>query len=266
MHTTVAAVILGFVEGVTEFLPVSSTGHLLVAEALMKSHQSDAFNVLIQIGPIVAVTVVFWKHIFHLLTGLGDPKVRDEVLKLLASFVLTCIGGFVAKKMGLKLPETVLPIAIATLVGGVVIFLAERLARGRTLGDSVTWSVAVAVAGGQLLAAVFPGTSRSGAAVIAALLLGLSRPAAVRFAFLVGIPTMFAAGALQLKEAVGLGQTAELLSPAALTAFAVATVTAWLSVVWLVKFVQKNTFVPFAWYRLGLGAVLLVLMAMKVVA
>jgi undecaprenyl-diphosphatase len=126
--------------------------------------------------------------------------------------------------------------------------------------------VAIAVAVGQLLAAIFPGTSRSGAAVMFALFLGLTRPAAVRFAFLVGIPTMFAAGALQLKEALSAGHAGALMAPEAIVAFVIATVTAWVAVVWLLKFVQSRNFMPFAWYRLGLGILMLVLMALKVVA
>jgi undecaprenyl-diphosphatase len=266
MDGMINAAILGIVEGVTEFLPVSSTGHLLITESLLKYHQSDAFNVLIQVGPIIAVTLVFWKHILKLITGLADPQIRDEALKLVISFALTGAGGLVAKKLGLKLPETMMPIAIATLIGAVVIFLVEMRARGRKLSETISWPVAIAVAAGQLLAAIFPGTSRSGATVMAALLLGLSRPAAVRFAFLVGIPTMFAAGALQLKEAISAGQTAALVAPEAIVAFIVATVTAWLSVIWLLKFVQTRDFIPFAWYRLGLGIVMLALMAMKFVA
>jgi undecaprenyl-diphosphatase len=260
----VNSIILGIVEGITEFLPVSSTGHLLIAEHLLKVQESDAFNVLIQVGPIFAVTIVFWKDILMFITGLKDRVTRDELIKLAASFVLTGIAGFIAKKAGLKLPETVLPIMAATIAGAFVIFWAEQRVKGRTLGDTVTWWAAVAVAAGQMLAAIFPGTSRSGAAIIAALLLGLSRPKAVRFAFLVGIPTMFAAGGLQLKEAIDAGQAAELTDPHALAAFAVATVTAWLSVVWLLKFVRRNTFVAFAWYRLALGAAMLALLALGV--
>jgi undecaprenyl-diphosphatase len=260
----ISAIVLGIVEGITEFLPVSSTGHLLIAEGMLNSHQTDAFNVLIQVGPIIAVTLVFWKHILGLITGLGDAKKRDEVIKLGASFIITGAGGLIATKLGLKLPETVLPIAIATLVGGAAIFFIEQHAKKKTLNEVITWPVAIAVALGQLLAAVFPGTSRSGAAVMAALLLGLSRPAAVRFAFLVGIPTMFAAGALKIKEAIGLGQASALTAPATLVAFAVATVTAWLSVLWLLKYVQTRNFIPFVWYRFLLGGVLIGLLATNV--
>lgn len=264
MDNFVNAVALGIVEGITEFLPVSSTGHLLIAESFLKSQQSDAFNVLIQVGPIVAVTLVFWKYILGLITGIGTPEKRDEIMKLAVCFFLTGIGGLIAKKFGLSLPETVLPIAIATLIGGVIIFFVERHARKRTLNEVITWPIVFAVAMGQLVAAVFPGTSRSGAAVMAALLLGLARPAAVRFAFLVGIPTMFAAGALQIKEAIDLGQSAALLSQEAIIAFIVATITAWLSVIWLLKFVQTRDFIPFVYYRLILGVMMIGLLAINV--
>jgi undecaprenyl-diphosphatase len=259
------AIILGIVEGITEFLPISSTGHLLIAEQFLHTHKSDAFNVCIQVGPIVAVVLVFWKDIVKLLTGLGDPATRDYCFKLAASFVLTGIAGIIVKKLGLKLPETVIPIAVATFIGGGVIFWAENRVKGETLSDSVSWAVVVAVAAAQMLAAVFPGTSRSGAAIIAGLLLGLSRPSSTRFAFLVGIPTMFAAGALQIKEAMDAGMAAELTSLPSITAFAVATGTARLAVVWLLRYVQHNTFVPFAWYRLVLGAALFAFMATGVV-
>lgn len=264
MELIIKAVILGIVEGVTEFLPVSSTGHLLIAEHLLKMHTSDAFNVLIQVGPIVAVTLVFWKDILKLVTKLGNVENRDEFIKLAVCFILTGVGGLAAKKCGLNLPETMLPIAIATLLGAVVIFWAEARVKGKTLGAKITWGVAIAVAAGQLLAAVFPGTSRSGAAVIAALLLGTARPQAVRFAFLVGIPTMFAAGGQQLYEAITTGQAAELTSTHAIVAFIVATVSAWLAVVWLLRYVQRNTFVPFAWYRIALAALLGIFLYFKV--
>ena len=261
MNDLFAAVVLGLVEGLTEFLPVSSTGHLLIAQAWLGRAQSDAFTIAIQVGPILAVTAVFWRHLLALATGLGRPEPRDEALKLAACFGLTAIAGLAAKKLGLTLPDSVTPVALATLLGGVVIFWAERRAHRRELSDRITWGVVAAVAAGQALAMVFPGTSRSGAAVIAALLLGVSRPAAVRFAFLVGIPTLLAAGAVEIKDAVDAGQAAALIAPASLLAFAVATLTAWVSVVWLLRFVQTRDFRPFAWYRIALGLLVLLLAA-----
>lgn len=251
------SIIIGLVEGLTEFLPVSSTGHLLIVQALLGTQHSDAFNVLIQVGPIVAATLVFWPDVMRLLTGWKDPENRSELLKLIASVGITGVGGYTAKKMGLELPESVFPIAMATLIGAFVILGVEWRSRGKEFSHVLTWGAAVAIAMGQLLAAVFPGTSRSGAAIMAALLLGLARPVAVRSAFLVGIPTMFAAGGLQLKEAIEAGEASVLLAPESLVAFVVATVSAWLSVVWLLRFVQTRDFIPFAWYRLGLGTLLL---------
>lgn len=256
------AIILGLVEGLTEFLPVSSTGHLLIAQSLLGSKQSDAFNIAIQMGPILAVTVVFWKRLVELATGFRNRETREEAIKLCASFGLTGAAGLVAKKLGMELPETVLPVALATLIGAFVIFWAEKRAHAHVLSEKITWGIAVAVAAGQVLAMVFPGTSRSGAAVIAALLLGLARPAAVRFAFLVGIPTLLSAGLFEIKGAVEDGQASTLLSAEAMVAFVVATVTAWLSVVWLLKFVQTRDFRPFAWYRIALGSLLIGLVAM----
>lgn len=262
MEDVIRAAILGLIEGITEFLPVSSTGHLLIAQHVLKYPQSDAFNVLIQIGPMVAAALVFRQHIARLATGWRDRATRDEAAKLTACVLLTCMGGLAAMLLGLKLPETVLPVALATLIGGGVILLVERHVRraGGQPSSVVTWPVAMAVAAGQLLAAIFPGTSRSGAAVLAALCCGLARPAAVRFAFLAGLPVMFAAGALQLKLLLDAGQGASLAAPPAITALAVATATAWLAVVWLLRYVRTHTFEPFAWYRLGLGLILLALL------
>lgn len=261
MDHFVNSTILGIVEGITEFLPVSSTGHLLITESILKCHQSDTFNVLIQVGPIIAATLVFWKYIVGLFTGIGTTEKRDELVKLAACFFLTGIGGLIATKLGLKLPETVLPIVAATLIGGIIILLVEQYAKKKSLNEVITWPIVFAVAIGQLLAAVFPGTSRSGAAIMAALLLGVTRPAAVRFAFLVGIPTMFAAGFLEIKKSIDLGQSTALLAPDAIVAFIVATITAWLSVIWLLKFVQTRNFIPFVWYRLAMGVVMIGLLS-----
>lgn len=262
---TLTSLILGIVEGITEFLPVSSTGHLLIAEQLLHARKSDAFNVCIQVGPIVAVVLVFWKDILKLLIDFSNPVSRDYLFKLTTSFILTGVAGLMAKKLGLALPETAAPIAIATIAGGGVIFWAEQRVKGKPLSDTVSWAIVAAIAAAQVLAAVFPGTSRSGAAIIAGLLLGLSRPSATRFAFLVGIPTMFAAGALQIKDAVDAGMAAELVSFQSIIAFTVATVTAWLAVIWLLRYVQHRTFLPFAWYRLALGGALIVFVATGVV-
>ena len=254
------AIIIGLVEGLTEFLPISSTGHMLIAEHLMQKRYSDAFNVLIQIGPIAACALVFWKDITGFFTKWNKPGTKDYVLKLFAAFLLTGVGGFIAKKCGLKLPENILPVALAVLIGAFVIFAVEYKSKKRTLNSKLTWAVVAAVALGQIIAAIFPGASRSGMAIMGALIVGFARPAAVKFSFLVGIPTMFAAGSYELFQEVRTGNTSGLFSAESIVAYIVATISAWLSVVWLLKFVQTRNFIPFAWYRIALGVALLIML------
>ena len=251
------SIILGLVEGATEFLPVSSTGHLLIAEHFLDVQRSEAFNVLIQVGPILASALVLHKKILGWFLGWRNPAIRTEILQVLVAFFITGLGGLVLEKAGLKLPDSVLPIAIATLVGVPVILLVERHAAGRPSTNTVGWNLAFAVAGAQLLAAAFPGTSRSGACVMAALLFGASRPAAVEFSFLVGIPTMFAAGGYKLLKEITQHRAHDLATADTIVAFVVATVSAFVMVKWLLGYVRNHTFAPFAWYRLVVGLLLL---------
>lgn len=250
------AIILGLVEGLTEFLPISSTGHMLIADHFLQKKYSDAFYVLIQIGPILACTLVFWRDIADFFINWKKPETKDYVLKLFSAFFLTGVGGFIAKQLGLELPETILPIAIAVIVGAFIIFAVEYKFK-KPFNSNLTWAVVIAVALGQILAAVFPGISRSGMAIMGALIVGLTRPAAVKFSFLVGIPTMFAAGGYELFKEIKTGNVLDLLLPESIVAYVVATISAWLSVVWLLKFVQTKNFIPFAWYRIALGIALL---------
>jgi len=260
------AIIIGLVEGLTEFLPISSTGHMLIANAFLQKEYSNAFYVLIQIGPIAACTLVFWKDIAGYIANWKMPATRDYVLKLFAAFFLTGIGGLIAKKCGLKLPETILPVAFAVLIGAFIIFAVEYGTKKKHLNSNITWAIVIAVALGQIIAAIFPGASRSGMAIMGALIVGLARPEAVKFAFLVGIPTMFAAGGYELFQEIQAGKTADLLLPESIVAYIVATISAWLSVVWLLKFVQSKNFIPFAWYRIVLGIALFVLFAFNIIA
>jgi undecaprenyl-diphosphatase len=254
----IESIILGFVEGLTEFLPVSSTGHLLLVESWLGLHRSDAFNVLIQVGPILAVAVAFYRTLWDLLTKLGDAATRDELVKLIVCVAIIGAGGLLLKWLGFELPESPVPVALALLIGGIAIFVVEAYARRRALRDELSWGAVVAVALGQLLAAAFPGTSRSGAAILAALIFATARPLAVRFAFLSGIPVMIAAGGLELRHAMKSGELSTLLTLDTLAAFTVATVVAFLSVVWLMRWVQTRDFRPFGYYRIIVGGLLLV--------
>jgi undecaprenyl-diphosphatase len=247
--------LLGVIEGITEFLPISSTGHLLVAEHWL-GQRTDLFNVAIQAGAILAIVFIYWRRLLTLFADVRDPDNRDYLAKLILAFLITAIGGFIATKHGFKLPETIKPIAWAMLIGGVAILVIERLLANRPLVTDVTWRVAVCVGLGQIVAGILPGTSRSAATIFAAMLAGLtSRPAATEFAFLVGIPTMFAATGYELLKVRS--QAASEDWTALAIGFVVSGVVAFVAVKWLLRYIQSHRFTVFAWYRIALGLVLL---------
>src|SRR5450432_1462097 len=194
MPDWIIALILGIVEGITEFIPVSSTGHLLIAEKFLHSHQSDLFNVVIQCGAVIAVLPLFPHRLYRFTFELRQKETQDYLLKLLVAFGITGAGGLVLDHFKVKLPEELAPVAWALLIGGLAFLAVEFFLQGKKLGEQVTWSIVLAVGLGQLIAAIFPGASRSGTTIMLSLLLGLGRPAATEFSFLVGIPTMLAAG------------------------------------------------------------------------
>jgi undecaprenyl-diphosphatase len=254
MPDWIIAVILGIIEGITEFIPVSSTGHLLIAEHWL-GHQSDLYNIVIQCGAVIAVIPLFHQRFHQFIFRWREKATQDYLLKIGVAFFITGAIGFVLDKKGLKLPENLLPVAIAVLVGGVAFLLVEARLRGKQLRDEITWTVAIAVGIGQLLAAVFPGTSRSGATIVLALLLGLNRPLATEFSFLVGIPTMLAAGGLKIFKALHhppIGAPHEKWSMILLCTV-VSAIVSFIAVKWLLRYVQSHTFNVFGWYRIVLG-------------
>lgn len=253
-------VILGLVEGITEFLPISSTGHMLLAQNWLPHMQSEAFFAIIQCGAVLAVMTVFAGHVKQLLLRWSEPENKDYLMKLAVAFILTAIGGVLLKKLHFRLEKNAGPIAWATLVGGILILAIEWGIKGKKLRDEVTWQVAVAIGVGQLLAVVFPGLSRSGSTIMMALAMGVNRPKAAEFSFLLGIPTLLAAGVLEGKDALkdpttNWGMIALGSIVAAITAFAV--------VKWLLRYVQTHTFNVFGWYRIALGAIILLLLRAK---
>jgi undecaprenyl-diphosphatase len=260
MNPYLVVALLGIVEGITEFLPISSTGHLLIAEHWL-GRRSDLFNIAIQAGAILAVVAIYWRRLLELLLGFRKPENRAYSSKLLVSFGITMAGGFIAKQLGMKLPETVKPVAWALIAGGVAILAIEAYTSRQPVREELTWRVAIWVGLAQILAAVFPGTSRSAATIFAAMLAGLTaRPAATEFAFLVGIPTMFAATAYELlKQVKSGGIHGENLGELG-CGFAVSAIVAFIAVKWLLKYIQTHRFTPFAWYRIAAGVALLVAM------
>ncbi len=277
MSDSIAALLLGIIEGITEFLPVSSTGHLLIAEHWLGA-RSELVNIAIQAGAILAVVAIYRRRLWDLLLGflghrspashdpagiaLGPAQARSYALKLLLSFAVTAVGGLLVKKLGWELPDSVRPIAWALVVGAIWMLVAEQLAalRARREGErtAISWTTAVLVGVAQVVAGVFPGTSRSAATIFVALLAGTtSRAAATEFAFLVGIPTMFAATGYELLSLLKRGAIGGEDWTALAIAFVASTITAFIAVKWLLRYIQGHRFTAFAVYRLALGAVLL---------
>jgi undecaprenyl-diphosphatase len=254
-----AVVVLGLIEGVTEFLPVSSTGHLLLAESIGGlPPQSDLFNIVIQSGTCVAVAVAFAGRLSDLLSHLDEAPVRAYLAKLVAAVGVTVVGLLVAKRLGFTLPKNPEPVAWATLIGGLAILGIERWLRGRQLADEITWTIALGVGLAQIVAGTFPGTSRAGATILVALAIGANRPRATEFSFLVGIPTLLGAGAYEAVRAMR--HPGPVPTDWAMVALGtiVAAVAALLVVRWLLRFVQTHTFVGFGWYRIALGLAILI--------
>jgi len=256
----VKAAIMGVVEGLTEFLPISSTGHLILTASLLDftGDKVKVFDIAIQTGAIFAVILVYWQRLRDTATGLGsDPRARRFTLNVLIAFVPAVVLGLLFGKAIKAHLFTPVVVASAFIVGGLIIIWAERrpkrVVRIDSVDDMTPWD-ALKV-GLVQCAAMVPGTSRSGATIIGAMLLGLSRKAATDFSFFLAIPTLIGAGAYSLvKERA-------LLSWADLPLFGVGLlfsfISAWLCVRWLLRYIATHDFVPFAWYRIVFGTVVL---------
>jgi undecaprenyl-diphosphatase len=280
MTDFLAALLLGVIEGITEFLPISSTGHLLIAQHWL-GPRSDLFNVAIQAGAILAVVLIYRQRLWGLLmafAGRDQPAAYDPLgiditpaqwrgyaYRLGLAFAVTAAGGLLVKRLGWQLPDTVQPIAWALVLGAFWMVLAEQLAARRAARSgertAISWTTAVLVGVAQVVAGVFPGTSRSAATIFVALLAGTtSRAAATEFAFLVGIPTMFAATGYELFALLRAGGLAGEDWNALAVAFTASAITAFAAVKWLLRYIQSHRFTAFAVYRLVLGIALLVLL------
>ena len=257
------AVLLGIVEGLTEFLPVSSTGHLIVAGSLLDytGEKAKVFEIAIQAGAILAVCWEFRAKLVAVVRGLGsDAAARRFVVNLAIAFLPAAALGLLLGKAIKAVLFAPVPVALAFIAGAFVILWAERRQRAQPEAiridniDAMRWSDALKVGCAQALALI-PGTSRSGATIIGGMLFGLSRKAATEFSFFLAIPTLFAACGYELVRNRHLLASADL--PAFGVGFAAAFVSAFLCVRWLLRYVSHNDFVPFAWYRIAFGAVIL---------
>ncbi len=254
------AAIMGVVEGLTEFLPISSTGHLILAGALlgMDDDKAKVFDIAIQTGAIFAVILVYWQKIRETLLALpSQPQAQRFALNVFIGFLPAVVLGLLFGKAIKAHLFTPLVVASTFILGGFVILWAERrapaVARVNSVDDMQLLD-ALKVGLAQCLAMV-PGTSRSGATIIGGMLLGLSRKAATDYSFFLAMPTLIGAGVYSLyKERA-------LLSVNDLPVFAVGLVfsflSAWVCVRWLLRYISSHSFVPFAWYRIAFGCVVI---------
>jgi undecaprenyl-diphosphatase len=257
------AIVLGLVEGLTEFLPISSTGHLIIAGSLLGfvGDRAKVFEIAIQSGAMLAVVWEYRARFGHAIAGIAaDPAARRFALNLVVAFVPAAALGFVLGKHIKALLFHPVPVAIAFIAGALVILWAERRQRARpesvrvTDVDAMTWRDALKVGIAQAFALI-PGTSRSGATIIGGMLFGLSRKVATEFSFFLAVPTLVAAGAYSLWKERALLSAADL--PMFTVGFVVSFLSALLCIRWLIRYVSRHDFLPFVWYRIAFGLVVL---------
>ncbi|PKO92313.1 MAG: undecaprenyl-diphosphatase [Betaproteobacteria bacterium HGW-Betaproteobacteria-10] len=253
------ALILGIVEGLTEFLPISSTGHLIIVGSLLNytDEQSKVFKIVIQLGAILAVCWDFRERIGKVLAGLS----RDPVQQKFASLLL--VGFMPAAVLGLLFHSAIkhylfnpITVAFALIVGGLLILYIERRAYHPRIQsvDAMGWREALKVGFAQSMA-MFPGVSRSGATIMGGLIFGLSRKAATEFSFFLAIPTMFAATAYDVFKNRDLLHMADL--PVFAVGFVASFIAAMLTVKALLRYISSHDFTIFAWYRIIFGVIVL---------
>jgi undecaprenyl-diphosphatase len=269
------AIILGIVEGVTEFLPVSSTGHLTVTEKLLGLQVDDpavtGFTAVIQVGAILAAIIYFAKDIWRMLSGVGRGIVHKEHRGdfdyrfgwyVLAGSIPIGVVGLLGKDLITGPLRSLWYVAGSLIIWSAVMVFAERVATQRRGEKDVTLKDAVIIGLAQCVALV-PGVSRSGATISAGLILGLDRVTATRLSFFLGIPALTAAGIYELPEAMS--GTSVGVAPL-IVGTVVSFVVAYASIAWLLRFVAHHSIVVFVWYRVILGAVLILALAASVLS
>ena len=278
------SILLGIVEGLTEFLPVSSTGHLRIVEALFNLNLHDSFwkmyTIVIQLGAILALPVYFWNRILKFLSTFptgerGDRNFLTHPLSLtIVAFIVTALPSWALTKVIGKNLESLWVISIALLVGGIVMWIVDAtFTRVRvTHMEEMTLPQAIWIGARQILSAVFPGTSRSMSTIAAGQIVGLSRPAALEFSFFLSMPTMAVATLYDLYKTLKPTQNTineGNLAPLAVDhyqwivlaiGFVVSFIVALAVVAWFMRWVRTKGFVPFAIYRIALAIVLIILL------
>jgi undecaprenyl-diphosphatase len=254
-------ILLGIVEGLTEFIPVSSTGHLVLAGELLgfNSDTAGTFEIVIQLGAILAVIVLYWRRFWDVFLGLGRRD-RDSIIftrNILLGFLPSAVIGLFVYKAVKAMLDAPIIVAVALIVGGVLILVLERWNRNPTVltVEAMGWRTALGIGFIQCLSMI-PGVSRSGATIMGAMGLGVERKSAAEFSFFVAVPTMLAASGYDLfKTGASLDNGAWVTIA---IGFVVSFVVALLVIRWFLNIVSRHGFAPFAWYRIIVGTVALV--------
>lgn len=276
MNEIIVAVILGIVEGLTEFLPVSSTGHLILASHMLNftGDKANSFDVFIQLGAILAVVVYFRKRIWNLLRlavqpaskaggtiGFQPQDARRFIVAVLLAFIPAAVIGFLAHDAIEDALFTPMTVAVALVVGGVGIILIEKF-RPRpttTMMEELSWPQALAIGVAQCCALI-PGMSRSASTIMGGLLSKLDHAASAEFSFFLAIPTMFAATFYSLFKSMSILSRADLV--VFMVGLLVSFIVAWLVIAAFMAFIKRHNFVVFGWYRIVFGVLLLAALQM----
>ena len=254
------AFVLGVVEGLTEFLPISSTGHLILVGDLLgfSDEKAKVFEIVIQTGAMFAIVWEYRERFGRVLAGLATDRAAQRfVLNLLVAFTPAAVLGLAFGKLIKTYLFHAVPVALAFIVGGFIILWVERRPRTALIQsvDEMTWKDALKVGFAQAFALI-PGTSRSGATIIGGMLFGLSRRAATEFSFFLAVPTLVAAGAYDFWKNRALFDSSDV--GMFVVGSAAAFASAFLCVRWLLRYIATHDFTPFAWYRIAFGAAVLV--------
>lgn len=261
------AIILGIIEGITEWLPISSTGHMILVDEFLQLGMSDAFKemffVVIQLGAILAVVVLYWKKIFPF-DFKENQVIKKDIIIMWIKIVIACIPAAI---VGVLFDDKInslfynfQSVAIVLIVFGILFIVVENYNKGKNSIvkniNQLTYKMAMVIDLFQLVAAIFPGTSRSGATILGALLIGVSRDVAAEFTFFLAIPVMFGASLLKLIKFGIVFKSFELT--VLLVGMLVAFIVSLLTIKFLVEYIKKHDFKIFGWYRIVLGCILLI--------
>jgi undecaprenyl-diphosphatase len=265
----VKVIILGIVEGITEFLPISSTGHLIVAAALLNFQGSigGTFEIFIQLGAVVAVIVYFRSNLIQQARTVATEKGTQQFwLGVIVAFIPAAVIGFLLKDWIKEVLFSPSVVAISLIIGGIIFLIIERrpVVSAANSGEATDITPRQAfIVGIAQIVALIPGTSRSGASIVGGMLAGLNRRAATQFSFYLAIPTLGVATIYDLLtslDEINSDQIAMLVVGAI-----VAGIVAWISIGWLLRYVSTNTFLVFGYYRIAAGVIILLLVAANVI-